>query len=180
MPQPPTVLPPLMFFNRHQAAVVDAMTARIIPSETGSPGAREAQAVIYIDRVLAGYFSSLQVLYREGIETVEVMTKVRFGKSFIELVDGQQDQMLREMESSEKSGKASQFFAVVYEHTIEGTFGDPIYGGNANAVGWRLIGFPGAQWGYSKGQLARGFDARTIPIVTLADIQKKVSSGQLK
>jgi len=27
---------------------------------------------------------------------------------------------------------------------MEGMFSDPIYGGNQNKAGWRLIGFPGA------------------------------------
>ena len=71
----PTLLQPLMFFNRHQAAVVEAMAARIVPSEAGSPGAREARAIVYIDRALSGYFASLQVLYREGVERVDAPTR---------------------------------------------------------------------------------------------------------
>ena len=157
-----------MFFNRHQAAVVEAKAARIVPSEEGSPGASEAQAIVYIDRALAGYFASLQVLYREGIERIEAMSAARFGKPFADLENGEQDSLLQAM--IDGPPKAAEFFAVVYEHVIEGTFGDPIYGGNANAVGWKLIGFPGAQWGYSPAQMAKGFDARSIPIVTLADI----------
>ena len=30
-------------------------------------------------------------------------------------------------------------------HTLQGTFGDPYYGGNANFVGWDLIGYPGVR-----------------------------------
>lgn len=159
-----------MFFNRQQAAVVEAMAARIVPSEEDSPGAREAQAIIYIDRALAGYFASLQVLYREGIDRVEAMSAASFGKPFVELESSQQDSLLQAMVDGPP--KAAEFFAVVYEHTIEGTFGDPLYGGNANSVGWKLIGFPGAQWGYSPAQMSKGFDARSIPIVTLADAGK--------
>ena len=156
---------PLLFFNPHEAAVVDAMTARIIPRESGSPGAREARAIIYIDRALAGYFSSLQVFYREGIEMIDAHTKSRFAKSFANATEAEQDEVLRAIERS-------QFFSVVYEHTIEGTFGDPIHGGNYDAVGWKLIGFPGAQYGYTESQMAPGFDARSIPIVTLSDLAK--------
>ena len=172
MSKPISTALPLMFFNRHQAAVVDAMAARIVPSEEGSPGAREAQAIIYIDRALAGYFASLQVLYREGIDRVEAMSVASFGKPFVALESSEQDSLLQAM--IDGPPKTAEFFAVVYEHVIEGTFGDPLYGGNANAVGWKLIGFPGAQWGYSPAQMAKGFDARSIPIVTLAD------TGRLK
>ncbi len=40
---------------------------------------------------------------------------------------------------------AQAFFTTVRTHTMEGMFADPVYGGNKNFVGWRLIGFPGAQ-----------------------------------
>ena len=40
---------------------------------------------------------------------------------------------------------SSIFFALVRNHTIEGTFSDPYYGGNANFVGWDLIGYPGVR-----------------------------------
>jgi Gluconate 2-dehydrogenase subunit 3 len=35
------------------------------------------------------------------------------------------------------------FFAVLYENVMEGLFADPIYGGNKDKVGWKMIGFPG-------------------------------------
>ena len=38
---------------------------------------------------------------------------------------------------------AALFFNVVLSHTIQGTFCDPFYGGNANFVGWDLLGYPG-------------------------------------
>jgi gluconate 2-dehydrogenase gamma chain len=62
----------------------------------------------------------------------------------------------------------------VREHTVEGFFCDPAYGGNRDAVGWRLVGFPGAQWGYTAEQMAPGFDGRTIPIMTLADLRRRL------
>jgi gluconate 2-dehydrogenase gamma chain len=68
------------------------------------------------------------------------------------------------------------FFAVVREHTIEGFFCDPAYGGNRGAVGWRLIGFPGAQWGYTAEQMKPGFDATVIPIKTLSDLRRDLNN----
>jgi hypothetical protein len=40
---------------------------------------------------------------------------------------------------------AAEFFALVRGHTIQGTFCDPYYGGNAGFVGWDLIGYPGVR-----------------------------------
>ena len=35
------------------------------------------------------------------------------------------------------------FWTTLYQSVMEGMFSDPIYGGNRNKAGWRLIGFPG-------------------------------------
>ncbi len=67
------------------------------------------------------------------------------------------------------------FFAVVYEHTLEGTFGDPLYGGNRDAVGWKLVGFPGAQWGYTAEQMQLGYDAKQMKVLTLADLRQEAN-----
>lgn len=42
------------FFTPHEAATVDALTARIIPGDANDPGAHEAGVVFYIDRALSG------------------------------------------------------------------------------------------------------------------------------
>ena len=38
---------------------------------------------------------------------------------------------------------ARTFWTTLYQTVMEGMFSDPIYGGNRNKAGWRLIGFPG-------------------------------------
>ena len=65
---------------------------------------------------------------------------------------------------------------VIREHTVEGYFCDPVYGGNRGAVGWRLVGFPGAQWGYTAQQMKPGFDATVIPIKTLSDLRRELKN----
>ncbi len=42
-------------------------------------------------------------------------------------------------------GSSAAFFGMVRSHVIHGTFGDPYYGGNANFVGWELLGYPGVR-----------------------------------
>jgi hypothetical protein len=34
---------------------------------------------------------------------------------------------------------------MVRAHTLQGTFCDPFYGGNASFVGWDLVGYPGVR-----------------------------------
>ena len=59
-------------------------------------------------------------------------------KPFAALTAPEQDAVLHTLE-------ATPFFALVRTHTIQGTFCDPFYGGNANFVGWDLIGYPGVR-----------------------------------
>jgi hypothetical protein len=42
------------FFTVHEAATIDALTARIIPGDANDPGAHEAGVVFFIDRTLSG------------------------------------------------------------------------------------------------------------------------------
>ena len=43
------------------------------------------------------------------------------------------------------TGSSTAFFNMVRGHTWQGTFGDPYYGGNANFIGWDLLGYPGVR-----------------------------------
>ena len=43
------------------------------------------------------------------------------------------------------TGSSAAFFNMVLNHTHQGTFGDPYYGGNANYAGWDLLGYPGVR-----------------------------------
>jgi hypothetical protein len=65
--------------------------------------------------------------------------------AFTQLSAQDQDVVLTDMERNAAKGftGASFFFNQVLSHTIQGTFCDPFYGGNANFVGWDLIGYPG-------------------------------------
>ena len=184
----------LMFFNAVEARALDAMTARVIPSEPDRLGAREAAVVTYIDRAVAGYFRDLQGVYRVSLQRLDECCLAGFGMCFADLSAGEQDQILLALDGgaqlvSPETAKAlaadgresilPRFFAIVREHTIQGLFCDPIYGGNRDFTGWRLIGFPGAQWSYSAEQMREGFDATTIPILSLSDLQR-AHAGSLK
>ena len=168
----------LTFFSEPEAQTIGAIAARIIPSDDGMPGAREAEAVVYIDRALAGFGRNLQVLYRRALVALDGHTRARPGPPVVGLEGGAAGAGVGGIGPGGAGAQAdaalvARFFAVVREHTIEGTFGDPAYGGNRDAVGWKLIGFPGAQWGYSPEQMRPGFDARSIPVVTLADLRAR-------
>ena len=112
--------------------------ARIIPTDENGPGAAEARSAVYIDRSLAGWLASSRPAYTEGLAAIDSASRARAGKRFAELTAPEQDAVLASVEQT-------PFFALVRTHTIQGTFCDPAYGGNADFVGWDLLGYPGVR-----------------------------------
>jgi gluconate 2-dehydrogenase gamma chain len=102
-----------------------------------------------------GYQSVLspQELYRRGIEFVDGYAQQQYGANFVDLTPEQQDEVLTAMDEGTATGfegpSAKAFFTQLRNDTIEGMFSDPMYGGNRDLVGWKLIGYPGAQRFYT-------------------------------
>jgi gluconate 2-dehydrogenase gamma chain len=131
-------------------ATLEAVCARLIPSDENGAGAKEARAANYIDRALGGALSSFRDDYSLGLSALNVYarTKPPLGRLFGELSAVEQDGILREIEEDAPLGfldSWAAFFTMVRSHTLQGTFCDPVYGGNASMVGWDLIGYPGVR-----------------------------------
>jgi len=136
-----------------EADVLEAIVARLIPTDENGPGAAEARAAHYIDRALAGPLASSRAAYALGLAGVDGYAKASKGAPFAELSSADQDAVLLDMEKNIATGfepNSSVFFEMVRTHTIQGTFGDPYYGGNANFIGWELIGYPGIRMAVSE------------------------------
>jgi gluconate 2-dehydrogenase gamma chain len=186
-PQPAS----LDFFTVHQAAVVEAATARIAPgpeddpAEAGHPGAREAGVTGYIDTMLGALddqnifaggpwsnrhtsgpdlmarFTPLdpvaRIAWRKRIITwqdryttgIKALDKLA-GGDFTKKAPAQQDKILA-------TRSVSEFTSLLFEHTIEGLYAGPEYGGNRGLSGWKEIGFPGdvQPRGYSADEVER-------------------------
>jgi len=129
-----------------EADTLEAIVARLIPSDESGPGATEARAAHYIDRALAGPLRSSREAYAAGLAAIDAYAQSKKSAAFAKLSAPDQDAVLTDMEKNIATGfvpNAAAFFNLVRAHTIQGTFCDPYYGGNANFVGWDLIGFPG-------------------------------------
>ena len=98
--------PALMFFNELEARTVEAVVARVIPSEPNAPGAREAGVVIYIDRAVAGYFRDHQALYRAGIQELNEFSGSRCDAVFADLSEEQQDAILAELDGQKRGSNS--------------------------------------------------------------------------
>jgi gluconate 2-dehydrogenase gamma chain len=167
---------PWLFFTADEAALVEAAVDRLIPPDDRGPGGKDAGCAVFIDRQLAGPYGRSEGLYmkppfmpgaatqgdqlpdapaaryRNGLKALADYVKGAFGgRTFPQLSPPEQDRVLAGLETGSvalKDVDGAQFFALLLQNTHEGFFADPIYGGNRDMAGWKLIGFPGARYDY--------------------------------
>jgi gluconate 2-dehydrogenase gamma chain len=102
-----------------------------------------------------GYQSVLspQEMYRRGLEFIDAYAQSKHQGNFVDLTAEEQDGILTDMQEDKATGfdgpSGRAFFTQLRNDTIEGMFSDPMYGGNQGLVGWKLIGYPGAQRFYT-------------------------------
>ena len=166
------------WFTDAEAAFVSAAVGRLIPADDLGPGAVEAGVPVFIDRQLAGPYgrgerwymqgpwgpgTSTQGwqtrltpagMYRAAIKAIDAaVVRESRGASFAKLAAADQDAFLHRLEKGEVAldgVDAKGFFAQLLQNTFEGFWSDPIYGGNKDMAGWKLIGFPGARYDNSE------------------------------
>src|ERR1700749_1763772 len=133
-----------------QAKEVDAISARIIPTEE-QRGVREAGVFYFIDIALHTFASEQKPVYEKGIAEVNKLTGQHFPgvARFSDATPEQQDQILMELAARQKVAEKRfgrppdaqpDFFQIITYHTAFGYLVDPEAGGNRNYVGWKAIG----------------------------------------
>ncbi len=143
---------PLRALTAAEADLLDRIAELLIPSDANGPGATEAMAVRYIDRALAGALQDQRQAYTVGLAALDRYARQTRGAPFLQLSETRQISLLIDVETGTATGanvgfqgSSAQFFALVRGHVMQGTFGDPYYGGNAGYVGWDLLGYPGVR-----------------------------------
>jgi gluconate 2-dehydrogenase gamma chain len=151
-------------FDREQWQLVEALTARIIPTDH-QPGAREANCVNFIDKALAHEDAQARPVYELGLAGVELASAKRHGKRFVELSEAEQDELLVSFETGTAEGwpkpptpsiPSPVFFETLRAQTLIGFLAEPRYGGNHDYAGWRVTGHPGPRHhagGYTPAQM---------------------------
>lgn len=166
---------PWTFFTPREAADVEELVDRLIPPDPGTPGGKGAGCAVYIDRQLSGPYGSSRglymrapfhagskqgeqspltpaQLYRQALAALDKHCHSAFvGKAFAQIPDEQKDKLIKGLEDGSLQLEGSNgraFFEHLLKNTKEGFFADPVYGGNRDMVGWKMIGFPGARYDY--------------------------------
>ena len=97
----------------------------------------------------SGAYQDQQYFYRCGLAQLDAHCSQAYGKPFRRLAAAQQDETITALAAGQGAEfvwpTAQAFFDTLRTHTMEGMFADPVYGGNKDFAGWRLVGFPGAQ-----------------------------------
>jgi len=128
-----------------QLKTLEAFVDRLIPADELGPGAAAAGAHLYIHIQLAGYLAGEKAAFTAGLDGMDAYARRVHGAAFADLTGQQKDGILTAMEGNTLEGVANSrnFFRRAGRLTLEGTFGDPHYGGNRNGVGWDIIRYPG-------------------------------------
>lgn len=94
-----------------------------------------------------GVLRGLRDVYRDGLARVDVLSRDVFGQDYAALTTAQQDEMLPRFDApgafEPDPVRGRGFFDLVIQHTLEGCFTAPEYGGNAGGAGWRMLGLEG-------------------------------------
>jgi gluconate 2-dehydrogenase gamma chain len=124
-----------------EAAAIRAAVLRIIPSDDG-PGALEAGTANYVLGRAGAMPAILDGYRRLAARLAELTDETRPEVGFASLPIDAQDAALTTLEAERDPG-----FRRLVIDSMEGFYGDPSHGGNAGAVGWALIDFPGPTGG---------------------------------
>jgi gluconate 2-dehydrogenase gamma chain len=190
---------PYRFLIEPEVRFLEAAVERLIPTDALGPGARDAGVVDFIDGQLAGPWGGHGRQYRSGpwhegtpqqghqsrlvprdlyrlaIQEIDATCRVRHDAPFHRLPAALQHALLEAIEADAlalPSQSSAAFFSLLLRNTMEGFFADPIYGGNRDKVGWRLIGFPGVAASDYPAHLERFDVAYTVEPVSILDITR--------
>ena len=117
------------------AADLAAIAAQIFPSDPALPGANEAGVVYFMDSALRTFLAGSKAAVEAGLDALNAKAAaLQPGARFAALPGDEQAKLLKAEENS-------AFFGLARFMTIAGMFALPVYGGNRDYKGWKVLGF---------------------------------------
>ena len=170
-PAPPAAAPETwLTLNATEAEFIKAAVDTIIPADELSPSGSDCGVATFVDRQLAGAYGSGARLYRQGpfpkgkpelgyqlelnpreffragITAANEFTRKTYGKDFDRLSAIDRIAALKTMDEGKTNFPgfgSAMFFTALLQIAMEGFFADPMYGGNRDMAGWKMVGYPG-------------------------------------
>jgi gluconate 2-dehydrogenase gamma chain len=167
---PPQEPEPFVTLTAPEAAFIVAAVDTLIPADELSPSGSDCGVAIFIDRQLGSAWGGGAKMYRAGpyfkgkpeqgyqlpltpaefittgIAAANAWSRKAYGRDFDRLDPDKRIEALKAMQDGKaafENFNSRAFFARLLTLTMEGFFGDPIYGGNRNMASWRMLGYPG-------------------------------------
>jgi gluconate 2-dehydrogenase gamma chain len=161
---------PYVNLTASEAAFIVAAVDTLIPADELSPSGSDCGVAVFIDRQLGSAWGGGAKMYRAGpylkgkpeqgyqlaltpreffaagIAAANAWTRKTYLKDFDRLAPADRVVALKAMEEgkAEFENFASRaFFVQLHGIAMAGFFSDPIYGGNRDKIGWKVLGFPG-------------------------------------
>ncbi|MGD9711344.1 MAG: gluconate 2-dehydrogenase subunit 3 family protein [Thermomicrobiales bacterium] len=168
--------------NPDEFASIEAIFERLFPAGDDGPGAREIGAAHYLDQALAGALRHHASTYRSGLAALDTAAVNLNGAPFRQLEETGQDHVLRLLQNGEITTafpiSQVEFFALLRTHCLEGLFSDPLYGGNREKLGWKVLGHPGVWLSNSPEENVQDFPADKGGVVqSLEDVLPLLGKG---
>jgi gluconate 2-dehydrogenase gamma chain len=154
-----------------EAAFIEALVNVLCPADEFSPNGVDCGLAIYIDRQLAGPYGQGDRRYlrgpfkhgkpelgpqlpltpeqfcKAGVAAINMACMRDRGTTFDQLPPVAADALLKDIAAGRMTDArlplASWFNEIIYPLFTEACFADPMYGGNRDAVFWKMIGYPG-------------------------------------
>ena len=169
-PPPAPEVEPFVTLTALEAAFIVAAVDTLIPADELSPAGSDCGVAIFIDRQLGSAWGGGAKMYRAGpyvkgkpeqgyqlaltpreyfaagITAANAWSRKTWSKEFDRLAPADRVTALKAMEDGKaqfENFDAKAFFSQLHAITMAGFFADPVYGGNRDKIGWRLLGFPG-------------------------------------
>ena len=127
-------------FDAAEWAALEAAYDRILPSAPGSPGARDVNAIGYLDAAMLD--PDLDPVYhldvvRSGVPRLEQAARAKGAASFAALAPETQDEVLKGLEAQPPGVK---WLRKMTWFGLEALLGDPVHGCQPGEVGWKWLG----------------------------------------
>ncbi len=147
------------FFNEHQYVLVAALASVIVPTDD-TAGAAEAGVADYVDTI-ASKSEEMQKLYKDGLLSIDKISRRKFGKDYVQLDIARQIDLLRFIDNAEamRVRPASNIIKRIdrkLDTLWDDRFGagaciaffrkirtDVFYGYYSSPVSWKVVGFYG-------------------------------------
>jgi gluconate 2-dehydrogenase gamma chain len=126
-------------FTAEERLLLAAVQEHLLPSDPGSPGARDIRATAYLELALTGSDIEPGDLpqLKEGSVALNELARERYGKKFAELGENRRERTLR---AFEETRQGDGWLTLLMGYTIEAYVGDPAYGGNPDGIVWKWLG----------------------------------------